>query len=116
MEVDWRAKLKLNYTSCGCMLMEVDRGRKLIANSMVLWGTHETYPNGHSISEVNWEDHDSSCNHMNEFSLSEVDWGAHDSSFFLFLVNIDYDAKPKDFFTPKSCGEDYHKGHLPPLS
>ena len=29
-----------------------------------------------------------------------MDWGAlHDSSFFLFLVNIDYDAKPKDFFT-----------------
>ena len=23
----------------------------------------------------------------------------HDSSFFLFLVNIDYDAKPKDYFT-----------------
>ena len=33
-------------------------------------------------------------------NISEVDWGAlHDSSFFLFLVNIDYDAKPKDFFT-----------------
>ena len=29
-----------------------------------------------------------------------MDWGdLHDSSFFLFLVNIDYDAKPKDFFT-----------------
>ena len=29
-----------------------------------------------------------------------MDWGAlHDASFFLFLVNIDYDAKPKDFFT-----------------
>ena len=30
---------------------------------------------------------------MNESRISEVDWGAHDSSFFLFLVNIDYDAK-----------------------
>ena len=27
MEVDWGGKLKLNYTSCGCMLMEVDWGR-----------------------------------------------------------------------------------------
>ena len=31
--------------------------------------------------------------------LSEVDWGACDSSFFLYLVHIDHDAKPKDFFT-----------------
>ena len=31
--------------------------------------------------------------------LSEVDWGAHDSTFFLYLVHIDHDAKPKDFFT-----------------
>ena len=46
---------------------------------------HETYPAGHNISEV--------------------DWGAlHDSSFFLFLVNIDYDAKSKDFFTQESWG------------
>ena len=31
--------------------------------------------------------------------LYEVDWGAHDSSFFLYLVHIDHDAKPNDFFT-----------------
>ena len=37
------------------------------------------------------------------FNIS--DWGAlHDSSFFLFLVNIDYDAKPKDFFTQELWG------------
>ena len=119
-EVDWgdpkgeHTKM-LKYTSSGCMLMEVDWGGKLIANSMVYWGTHETYPNGHNISEVDWRDHDSTCNHMNEFSLSEVDWGAHDSSYFLYLVYIDLDAKPKDFFI-QECGEDYHKGHLPPLS
>ena len=88
MEVDWGSKLKANHTSCGCMLMKVDWGGKLIAISMVYWGTHETYPNGHNISEVDWGDHDSSCNHMNEFSLSEFYWGAHDSRFFLFLVNI----------------------------
>ena len=31
--------------------------------------------------------------------LSEVDWGAQDSSFFLYLVHIDHDARPEDFFT-----------------
>ena len=65
MEVDWGGKLKLNYISYGPMLMEVDWGGKLIVNSVVDWGVHETYPNGHNISEV--------------------DWGAHDSSFFLSL-------------------------------
>ena len=62
--------------------MEVDWGGKLIVNSMVDWGTHETHPNGHNISEVDWGGHDSSSNHMNEFLLSEVDWGANDSSSF----------------------------------
>ena len=38
-------------------------------------------------------------------NISEVDWGAlHDSSFFLFLVNIDSDAKPKDFYTQDLLG------------
>ena len=70
----------LNNTSCGFMLKEVDWGGKHPINSVVDWQRHETYPTGHNISEV--------------------DWGAlHDSSFFLFLVNIDYDAKPQDFFT-----------------
>ena len=56
-------------------------------NSVVDWQSHETYPTGHNISEV--------------------DWGAlHNSSFFLFLVNIDYDAKPKDFITQELWGGD----------
>ena len=47
-EVDWgdlKGELTkmLNYTSSGCMLMEVDRGGKLIVNSMVNWGVHENY-------------------------------------------------------------------------
>ena len=79
--------------------MEADWGGKLIMNSMVDWGTHETHPTGHSISEVDWGGNHSSSNHMNEFLSSDVDWGAHDSSFFLFLVNIDYDTKPMEFFT-----------------
>ena len=43
-----------------------------------------------------WGGHDPNPNHVNESLLSEVDWGAHDSSIFLFLVNIDYDAKPNE--------------------
>ena len=77
MEVEWRGKLELNYTSCGCMHMEVDWGGKLIVNSMVDWGAHGTHPNGHNISEVDWGGHDSSSNHMNEFLLSEVDYPNH---------------------------------------
>ena len=42
---------------------------------------------------------------MNEFLFSEVDWGAHDSSFFLFLVNIDYDTNPMELFTQGLWGE-----------
>ena len=37
MEADLGGKLKLNYTSCRCMLMEVDWGGKLIVNSMISW-------------------------------------------------------------------------------
>ena len=78
------------------MFKEVDCGGNNPINSVLAWQRHETYPTGHNISEV--------------------DWGAlHDSTFFHFWVNIDYDAKPKDFFT-KSYGEVYKKGHLPPLS
>ena len=75
----------LSNTSCGFMLKEVDWGGKHPINSVVDWQRHETYPTGHNIFEV--------------------DWGAlHDSSFFLFLVNIDYDAKPQDFFTQELWG------------
>ena len=97
-EVDWgdpkgEPTKMLKYTASGNTLMEFD------------WGAHETHPNGHNISEVDWGGHDSSSNYMNGFMLSEVDWGAHDSSFFLFLVNIDYDAKAMEFFTQGLWGE-----------
>ena len=72
---------------------------------MVDWGAHETHPNRHNISEIDWGGHGSSSNQMTEFLLSEVDWGAHDSRFFLFLVNIDYDAKTMEFFTQGLWGE-----------
>ena len=86
----------LSNTSHGFMLKEVDWGRNLKLNYT---------SGGLNISEVDWGDHDPSTNNMNKILLSEVDWGAlHDSSFFLFLVNIDYDAKPKDFFTREIWG------------
>ena len=67
------------------MLKDVDWGGKCPINSVVDWQSHETYPTRHNISEV--------------------DCGAlHVSSFFLFLVNIDYYAKPKDFFTQELWG------------
>ena len=109
MEVEWGGNLKHNYTSSGSMLMEVDWGDKLIINSMVDWRTHETHPNGHNISQIDWGGHGSRSNHMTEFLLSEVDWGAHDSSFFLFFINIDCDAK-----STKDCGENYNR-QCPPL-
>ena len=99
MEVDWGDKLKLNYTSCGCMLMEADWGGKLIVNSMVNWVAHETHQNEHSTTRVHWGDHDPSLNPMDEYSITEVDWGAHDSRYFLYLMYIDPDAKPKDYLT-----------------
>ena len=75
-EVDWGDKLKLNYTISGYMLKEVD------------WGDKSNCPSC-GCPMANWH----------ESLLSEVDWGAHHSSVFLFLVNIDYDAKSQDFFT-----------------
>ena len=66
-------------------LTEFCQGGKHPINSVIDWQSHETYPAGHNISDV--------------------DWGAlHDSSFFLFLVNIYYDANSKDFFTQELWG------------
>ena len=50
-----------------------------------------------------------------ESLLSEVDWGAHDSSVFLFLVNIDYDAKPNEFFIKGLWGKPQHRTPYIPL-
>ena len=80
-EVDWGDKLKLNYTTYGYMLMEIDWGGKFnytscgypMANSQ----GHETQPTGHKTSEVDWGGHEPNLNHVNESLLSEVDWGVH---------------------------------------
>ena len=86
MQVDLRGKLRVNHIT-ECMPSEVD------------WGADETHQNGHSITKVDWGWHDPTLYPMDGYTLSEVDWGAHDSSLFLYLVHIDHDAKPKDFFT-----------------
>ena len=55
-EVDWGDKLKLNYTTYGYMLMEIDWGGKFNYTSyghpMANWQGHETHPTGHKTSEV----------------------------------------------------------------
>ena len=57
-EVDWGAKLKLNYTTYRYMLMEIDWGGKFNYTScgypMANWQGHETHPTGHKTSEVDW--------------------------------------------------------------
>ena len=61
-EVDWGDQLKLNYTTYGYMLMEIDWGRKFNYTScgypMANWQGHETHPTGHETSEVDWGGHD----------------------------------------------------------
>ena len=53
--------------------------------------------------------------HITLTMLSEVDWGAHDSSVFLFLVNIDYDAKPNESPIQGLWGELQHRTSSIPL-
>ena len=61
-EVDWGDKLKLNYTTHGYMLMEIDWGGKFNYTScgylMTNWQGHETHHAGHKTSEVDWGVHD----------------------------------------------------------
>ena len=61
-EVDWGDKLKLNYTTHGYMLMEIDWGGKFNYTScgypMTNWQGHEKHPIGHKTSEVDWGGHD----------------------------------------------------------
>ena len=61
-EVDWGDKLKLNYTTYGYMLMEIDWGGKFNYTScgypMANWQGHEKHPIGHKTSEVDWGGHD----------------------------------------------------------
>ena len=59
---DWGDKFKLNYTTYGYMLMEIDWGGKFNYTScgcpMANWQGHETDPTGHNTSEDDWGGHD----------------------------------------------------------
>ena len=61
-EVDWGDKLKLNYTTYGYMLMEIDWGGKFNYTScghpIANWQGHETHSTGHKTSEVDRGGHD----------------------------------------------------------
>ena len=107
-EVDWGDKLKLNYTTYGYMLIEIDWGGKFNYTScgypMANWQGHETHHTGHKTSEVDWGGHDPNPNNVNESLLSEVDWGAHNpdaddpeqltgksiQSFLTFVVQLQW--------------------------
>ena len=118
-EADWGDKLKLNFTTYGYMLMEIDWGGKFNYTScrcpMANCQDHKTHPTGHNTSEVDLGGHDPNPNHVHESLLSEVDWGAHHPSVFLFLVNIDYDARPIEFFIQGLWGEPQHRTPYIPL-
>ena len=118
-EADWGDKLKLNFTTYGYMLMEIDWGGKFNYTScrcpMANCQDHKTHPTGHNTSEVDWGGHDPNPNHVHESLLSEIDWGAHHPSVFLFLVNIDYDTKPIEFFIQGLWGEPQHRTPYIPL-
>ena len=81
----------------------------------------ETFDHGPSPSEIDWGDAiDVPIKHgpnytPNGCTLTEVDWGAHDSSVFLFLVNIDYDAKPNESSIQGLWGELHHGTSSIPL-
>ena len=64
------------------------------------------------LSEVDWGAHET---HTSGCLLPEVDWEAHHSSFFLYLVHIDHDGEPKDFFTQGLSGGLLQKT-FPPIS
>ena len=107
-EVDWGDKLKLNYTTYGYMLMEIDWGGKFNYTScgypMANWQGHKTHPTGHKTSEVDWGGHHPKPNHVNESLHSEVDSGAHNpdaddpeqltgesiQSFLTFVVQLQW--------------------------
>ena len=115
MEVGWGGKNKPNYTSSGCMLIQVDWGGKLRVNhinecmpSEVDWGAHETHQNGGEVMIqvlTLW---------MDACSLKLIGEPMIQLSTFTLCTWITIQSQ--SIYSPKYCGEDYYKGHLPPLS
>ena len=79
-EVDWGDKLKLNSTTYGYMLIEIDWGGKFNYTScghpMANWQGHETHSTGHKTSEVDWGGHDPNGSdnppHMSIINLDDL--------------------------------------------
>ena len=62
------------------MLKEVQWGGKHPINSVVDWQSHETYPTGHNISEVDWGAlHVTEVWHMAQFWVSYGRYTLHGS-------------------------------------
>ena len=94
-EVDWGDKLKLNYTTYGYMLMEIDWGGKFNYTScgypMANWQGHEKHPTGHKTSEVDWGGHDPEPDNPPPMSIINLD----DLLGRTFLLPIDENGERK---------------------
>ena len=121
-EVDWGGNIDPIYTSSRSMLMEVDWGGKLRVNHIHEcmtcksdWGAHETHQNEHSTTRVHWEIRTQSyILWMNTASLKLI--GEPMIQVTCFTLCILILMQSQKISSPKSCGENYHKRHLPPLS
>ena len=94
-EVDWGDKLKLNYTTYGYMLMEIDWGGKFNYTScgypMANWQGHEKHPTGHKTSEADWGGHDPEPDNPPPMSIINLD----DLLGRTFLLPIDENGERK---------------------
>ena len=71
MDVDWGDKLKLNFTSYGCMLLEIDWRSHIQQHLIVdvIWLTGKVMKHtqlAYNSSEVHWGCHGPSSNNINE--------------------------------------------------
>ena len=95
-EVDWGDQLKLNYTTYGYMLMEIDWRGKFNYTScgypMANWQGHETHPTGHKTSEVDWGGHDpNGSDNLPPMSIINLD----DLLGITFLLPLDENGERK---------------------
>ena len=118
----WGGNTDPNYTSSGCMLMQVDWGGKLRPNHI-----NECMP-----SEADWEL--MKPIKMDTASLKLIgEIMTHVFTLWMDACSMKLIGEPRiqvssftlctlimmhcqQISSPKDCGEDYHKGHLPPLS
>ena len=77
--------------------------------SEVDWGAHETHPNGHSITKVDWGGHASTLYPVMDACSLKLIWEPmiQVSSFTLCTLIM---MQSQRIYSPRDCGEDYHKG------